>query len=172
MKENSHVQAIPQDILTQTQTKIQEALTFLTPYLLALTPAERQGMPKMGEKTISFVEKAYDFAKQNPNLVPPYFEMTAFGTDFTDAHGLWALHNLVLQLEEGISDTEMTAGSEAYQAALVFYKSVKMAATQDVPGAKAVYEELKTRFPGGKRKTGAAETETVTETIKKGVAVS
>jgi hypothetical protein len=48
----------------------------------------------------------------------------------------------------------MTAGSEAYQAALVFYKSVKKAAAQDVPGAKTVYEELKTRFPGGKRKTG------------------
>jgi hypothetical protein len=50
-------------------------------------------------------------------------------------------------LEEAIDDTEMIAGSEAYQAALVFYKSVKMAAEQDIPGAKAVYEELKTRFP-------------------------
>jgi hypothetical protein len=39
----------------------------------------------------------------------------------------------------------------------VFYKSVKMAAAQDVPGAKAVYEELRTRFPGGKRKTGEPE---------------
>ncbi|MDR1583867.1 MAG: hypothetical protein LBS55_11550 [Prevotellaceae bacterium] len=96
----------------------------------------------------------------------------AFGTDFTDAHGLWSFHNLVLQLEEGVSDTEMTAGSEAYQAAFVFYKSVKMAAVQDVPGAKAVYEELKTRFPGGKRKPGETETETATEPIKKEVAVS
>jgi hypothetical protein len=66
----------------------------------------------------------------------------------------------------------MLAGSEAYQAALVFYKSVKMAAAHDVPGAKAVYEELKTRFPGGKRTPGATETETVTETIKKQVSVS
>jgi hypothetical protein len=63
----------------------------------------------------------------------------------------------------------MTAGSEAYQAALVFYKSVKMAAAQDIPGAKAVYEELKTRFPSGKRKNGETEAETVTETIKKEV---
>jgi hypothetical protein len=162
MKENTHVQAIPLDVLNQTQTKIQEVLTLLAPYLLALTPAERQGMPKMGEKTISFVEKAYDFAQQNPNLVPPYLEMAAFGTDFADAHGLWTLHNLVQQLEEGISDTEMAAGSEAYQTALVFYKSVKMAAGQDIPGAKAVYEELKTRFPGGKRKIGGTEAETVT----------
>ena len=66
----------------------------------------------------------------------------------------------------------MTAGSEAYQAALVFYKSVKMATAQDIPGAKAVYEELKTRFPGGKRRTGGSQTgETVTETIKKEVKI-
>jgi hypothetical protein len=64
----------------------------------------------------------------------------------------------------------MAVGSEAYQAALVFYKSVKMAA-QDIPGAKAVYEELKTRFPGGKRKTGETEMETVTETIRKEVKI-
>jgi hypothetical protein len=77
--------------------------------------------------------------------------------NFEDAHRLWTLVNSIRQLEENTSDTEMTAGSEAYQAALVFYKSVKMAAAQDVPGAKAVYAELKTRFPGGKRKTGETE---------------
>jgi hypothetical protein len=72
-------------------------------------------------------------------------------------------------LEQGVDDTEMLTGSEAYQAALVFYKAVKMAAAQDVPGAKAVYEEFKTRFPGGKRPSGATETETLTATFKKEV---
>jgi hypothetical protein len=157
MKDNRHVQAIPQDVLTQAQTKINEVKTLLAPYIVALTPSERHELPKMGEKSISFVEKAYDFARQNPNLVPPYLDMTAFGTDFEDAHGLWTLVNSICQLEENTSDTEMAAGSEAYQAALVFYKSVKMAAAEDIPGAKAVYEELKTRFPGGKRKTGETE---------------
>jgi hypothetical protein len=83
----------------------------------------------MGEKTIGFVEKAYDLAQKNPALIPPYLDLAAFGADFADAHGLWTLLNSVQQLEEGIDDTEMTAGSEAYQAALVFYKSVKMAAS-------------------------------------------
>jgi hypothetical protein len=76
-----------------------------------------------------------------------------------------------MQLEKGISATEMIAGSETYQAALIFYKSVKMAVAHDIPDTKAVYEELKTRFPGGKRKTGETETETVTETIKKEVKI-
>jgi hypothetical protein len=120
MKENQHIQAIPSTVLTQAQTKIDEAWALLAPYILALTPAERQGMPKMGEKTIGFVEKAYDFARQNHNLVPPYLELDAFGIDFGDAHGLWTLLNSVQQLEEAIDDTEMIAGSEAYQAALVF----------------------------------------------------
>jgi hypothetical protein len=160
MKDNKHIQAIPAGVLTQAQTKINEVAALLTPYVVALTPAERHELPKMGEKTISFVEKAYDFAQQNPNLVPPYLDMAAFGVDFGDAHGLWTLVNSIRQLEENASDTEMTAGSEAYQAALVFYKSVKMAAAQDIPGAKAVYEELRTRFPGGKRKTGETGTET------------
>jgi hypothetical protein len=90
----------------------------------------------MGAKTLSFVEKAYDFAKQNPNLVPPYLDLDAFGVDFTDAHGLWTLANTVRQLGEGLDDTEM-------------------AAAQDIPGAKAIYEELKTRFPQGGRSRSA-----------------
>ena len=56
------------------------------------------------------------------------------------------------QLEEGVSDTQTTAGSEAYQSALVFYNSAKLAASQGINGAKAVYEELKKRFPQRKQK--------------------
>jgi hypothetical protein len=53
----------------------------------------------------------------------------------------------------------MTSGSEAYQAALIFYNSVKMATRQDIPGAKAVYEELRKRFPGTRRKSGKMDAE-------------
>jgi hypothetical protein len=77
------------------------------------------------------VEKAYDFAGQNPNLIPPYLDPDAFGVDFTDARDLWTLADTVWQLGEGLDNTEMAAGSEACQAALVFYKSVKMAAAQN-----------------------------------------
>jgi hypothetical protein len=40
----------------------------------------------------------------------------------------------------------MTAGSEAFQSALLFYNSVKVAASQNISGAKAVHEELKKLF--------------------------
>jgi hypothetical protein len=54
----------------------------------------------MDERTISFAKKAYDSVRQNPNLVQPYLDMTAFGMDFVNAHGFWTLHNMVLQLEK------------------------------------------------------------------------
>jgi hypothetical protein len=51
----------------------------------------------------------------------------------------------------------MVSGSEAFNASLVFYNSAKVAAAQDVPGAKAIYEELKRRFPRGKSKNNPPE---------------
>jgi hypothetical protein len=50
--------------------KINEALAMLHPYVTPLTPAKRHMLPKMGEKTLSFVEKAYEFARQNLTLCP------------------------------------------------------------------------------------------------------
>ncbi|MGC3977088.1 MAG: hypothetical protein QM751_01950 [Paludibacteraceae bacterium] len=151
--DNRHSQPIPDEVLTQLQTKINEAQALLAPYVTSLTPSERHDIPKMGEKSLSFVEKAYDFAKQNPALCPSYLNMEDFRVDFGDARGLWTILNTVRQLEENIDDTETLAGSEAYQAALLFYSSVKIAAAQNVPGAKAVYEELRLRFPSARQKS-------------------
>jgi hypothetical protein len=162
MEKNRHSKTVPVDVLEQVQNLLKQANTLLLPYITSLTPAERHMLPKMGEKTLSFVEKSHEFAVQNPNFVPPFLDMPEFDIDFADAHNLWTLLLLTNQLHENVDDTTLVAGSEAYQAALVFYNSVKMAARQDIPGAKAVYEELKKRFPGKKRKS-ADETEVETE---------
>jgi hypothetical protein len=147
-----HSLLIPDDVVSLVQSLVTQAKVALLPYVTPLTPTERHTLPKMGEKTFSFVEKSHEFAMQNPNLCPPYLNMTAFSTDFADVHNLLMLNNATRQLHEYTDDTAMTSGSEAYQAALVFYNSVKMAARQDIPGAKAVYEELRKRFPGTRRK--------------------
>jgi len=160
MKSNKHNHAVPADVLAQAQTKVDELRDLLAPYMLALTPAERHELPKMGPKTIGFVKKAYDFARQNPKLVPNYLDMDVYGIDCEDAHGLWTLVNSIRQVEQNAADTEMAAGSEAYQASLVFYNSVKAAMGQNIPGAKAVFQELKTRFPRGSRRASEDATET------------
>jgi hypothetical protein len=130
--DNKHSVVIPPDVLAQVQNLVQQANTLLLPYVTSLTPAERHAIAKMGEKTLSFVEKAHEFALQNPNLVPPFLDMTAFDIDFADARNLWTVLLASQQLHENLDDTTMVAGSESYQAALIFYNSVKMAARQDV----------------------------------------
>ncbi|MDR2633325.1 MAG: hypothetical protein LBC51_06845 [Treponema sp.] len=153
MKNDKHTSAIPEAAITQAYSQIAAVIQLLAPYTIALTPHERQIMLKMGDKSLAFVEKAHDYAHANPTVVPSYLNMTAFDVDFQDAHGLWSLVTLVKQLEEALEDTIMTAGSEAYHAALAFYHNVQAAAKDDVPGAKAIFEDLKTRFPGSKRQS-------------------
>jgi hypothetical protein len=150
---NRHATAFPASVLEQLLTKVEEARALAGPFITALTPAERHALAKMGDKTLAFVENAHEQAGLNPSLVPPYLNMAAFDADFADAHGLGALLVAIEQIRSEIDDTKMLAGSEAYQAALVFYNSVKVAAAQNVPGAKSVYEALRVRFPHGKHNT-------------------
>jgi hypothetical protein len=150
--DNKHVTPIPPEVLAQAQANIDAANAVLAPYLLPLTPAERHDLPKMGDKTLSFVEKAQDYTHHYPQLCPSYLNVAEFDVDMTDATKLRTVHIAAKQLSDDIDDTVMIAGSEAYQAALVFYNAVKFAAAQDIPGAKEVYVDLKARFPRVKRK--------------------
>jgi hypothetical protein len=153
--EDKHIIPIPPEVLAQAQANIDATNTLLAPYLLPLTPTERRDLPKMGDKTLSFVEKAQVYAHQYPQLCPSYLDLIGFDTDMTDATGLRKVHIAAKQLSDNIDDTTIVAGSEAYQAALVFYNAIKAAAVQDIPGAKEVYDDLKARFPKVKRKNEA-----------------
>jgi hypothetical protein len=149
--DNIHKVSVPDNVVEEVKRRLAEISQLLKIYMIALTPEERRRMAKMGDKTHSFVSKAYDLAKENPNLCPKYLDIDELGIDVKDAVNLVALKVAVNQIYESIADTEMIAGSEAYKGALEFYQEVKRAAKNDVYGAKAVYEVLKTRFPRGKR---------------------
>jgi hypothetical protein len=171
MKNDRHTTAIPDATITQVHEQISNVIQQLQPYIIALTPSERQSMLKMGDKSLAFVEKAHDYVTDNPTLAPSYLDMATFDVDFADVHGLWSTLTLIKQLEEAVEDTVMVAGGEAYHAALAFYHNVQAAAKDDIPGAKAIFEDLKNRFPGGKRQSKSTETETETITVKKQVKV-
>jgi len=150
---NLHSQSIPQEILDQALAKLNEASALLRPYLLTLTLSERSDMVKMGDKSSAFVQKALEYSKTNPEFAPGYLNLGDFEIDFTDAQNLISILNVANQLSNGIDDTKMIAGSEAYQAALLYYNSMQRAVDKNVPGAKAIYEELKNRFPAKSRKS-------------------
>ncbi|WP_131538355.1 hypothetical protein [Pedobacter nototheniae] len=129
-------------------TSIADLKTNLSPVLLFnLTPDERRFMLKMGEKTLAFVGKALDYAVQNPTLVPAFLDVVEAKKDYTLAADLYRIYQQLNTLLQAIEDSTMVAGSEAYEAALVFYAAVKSATRSNVTGVRAIYDDLKQQFP-------------------------
>jgi hypothetical protein len=161
MDTNVHSSAIPPEVVEALNQKIREINEMLAPYARPLTAQERRDLPVMGDKTVSFVEKAFEYAKENADLCPGFLDLEAFGIDMTDATGLRVVRNNVNQAFEVIDDIVLLAGSEAYQSALSFYNYIKLLVSQDVPRAKTIYEELKKRFPGRSKSKKDVNTEAI-----------
>lgn len=150
-----HEESIPKDVIDQVKVKIEEIKTLMAPYFITLTSDQRQRILKMGEKALGFVVNANNLCKEHPELKPSFIAQEDFDIDVTNATKLLPLENNLEVLASLFNDTAMVAGSEAYNNALLFYNNVKLGAKNNVPGAKEVYDELKTHFPRRKRKTEA-----------------
>lgn len=138
--------SIPDEAIAQVKQKLAEITTIFKPYLIALTPAERQAIPKMSDKTVPFVEKTLDYCTSAPQFAPSFMDREALAADMKVVNQLIPVFRIVKQLSDGLDDTSMEAGAESYVNALAYYNSVKLAAKNDVPGAKAIYEDLSKRF--------------------------
>ncbi|WP_339924336.1 hypothetical protein [uncultured Cyclobacterium sp.] len=129
---------------------VKEALatlkTILGPQLIALSPSERQTVPKMSDGTLPFVEKVMDYAQSDNQFLPPYVDLQELEKDWLAVKELMPLLRDLQQLESNLNDTLMMAGSEAYVGALSYYNSVKYGAKVNAADAKVIYEDLKQRF--------------------------
>lgn len=117
-------------------------------FMVNLTADEKQALPKMGDKTLAFVEKAFDFGRQYPGLVPPFVSTEEMRKDLETAQKLRAISQTLTDLSTRAEDTLMLAGSEAYMASLAIYQNIKLSARNNVGGAKSAYDDLSARFPG------------------------
>ena len=125
--------------------------------VINLTADDRSHMLKMGDKTLAFVKKALEYATQNGDLAPAFLDLAEAQKDYELASKLDTLRQKVSALLRAIEDAEMVAGSEAYDAALIFYNSVKGAARSNIAGSQAIADDLKVRFPGKRRATLPSE---------------
>ncbi len=137
---------IPNEVVKEATQLITNSITVLKPWLIALTPTERQTIPKMSDKTFPFVEKTLDYSVSAPQFAPPYMDVTELTNDMKVFDQLNPLLRLATALKDGLDDTRMMAGGESYINALSYYNSIKQATKMDVPGAKSIYEDLKKRF--------------------------
>ncbi len=139
-------------MVAEARDNIIKTITLLAPYLEQLTPAERQEIAKMSDKTVAYVGKVVSYSDTNPEFCPKFLDVPELKVDYVGVEVLKPLYDLSGQLYTNIGDSMMLSGSEAYIASLSYYNNVKQAAKLNEPGAKVIYEDLRERFPGGRRK--------------------
>lgn len=135
----------------EAKNNIQEAMKTIyanLPKLITLSNEQRIVLPKMGDKTLAFVNKSLEYARQNPGIVPQYLDMTEFAKDVEAVNSLFQIITPLHKLQEELDDTILLAGSEAYTASLVFYSALKSALAAGQSGLKNIYDDLSSRFPG------------------------
>ena len=149
---NSIAVSIPETDLSDIRGAIAVLSGKLMPHLRSLTTQDRQELPKMGDKTIGFVQKAFEYGQRHGELAPSYLDFAALETDVKAVELLRELSMGLNPLNEALTDSLTLSGSEAYQGALLFYGNVRAAAKAKTPGAEAIYNDLASRFPGGPQK--------------------
>lgn len=128
------------DLLTQLNTELD--------FAIGLTSEERQTLPKMNDGNQPFVEDALNGAQQNLDIFPAYVKLGELQKDYDLFMELGPLVMRLLQLGEKLLDTQILAGSEAYVTALMIYRLADSAAKAGLPGADALYQQLRKRFAG------------------------
>lgn len=114
--------------------------------VVGLTPQQRKKILKMSDKSQTFVEKTIFYCETKPDLIPNFIDIQAFKTDFEAYSTLHSINRKINSLNAVIDDTAILSGHEAFKTALAIYHSVKNASKHNVPGADAIYNELKKRF--------------------------
>lgn len=141
----------------QINQAIETLVSVLEPKLVTLTPDERREMPKMGDKTVAFVEKGMEYGEEYPQYMPSFIDITESKSDFDAVKTIRAFFTPLERIANELDDSMLIAGSEAYASALSVYKVLKNAATMGQPGAAQAVEELGKRFPRGKRQTSPSD---------------
>ena len=63
------------------ETALNTLNSVLLPKLKTMSADAKKELPKMGDKTLAFVQKAVEYCKANPDLVPPFVDVDEFDSD-------------------------------------------------------------------------------------------
>jgi hypothetical protein len=97
------------------------------PFLIDLTTDDRRTLPKMGDKSRTFVDQGLVLATQNQGILPRNFDPEEYRRDVSLVRQLEPVVLSMRQLMKRIEDTYLAAGSDAYGQTLVVYQAAKLA---------------------------------------------
>lgn len=130
----------------------------LQPILIALDANDKRNLAKIGDKSVSFVDKTIQYAETNAEFTPAFVDVAELKKDYEAFNVLNGFLRPLTQIIKNLDDTATLCGSEAIGATLAYYNSVKQAAKMGVPNAATVYDDLSQRFEAQKARRVTSET--------------
>ena len=85
--------------------------------------------------------------EQYPDYVPRYIDKVEFDKDYTAREVLESRMIRLKGITEQVEDTKKLLDFDNYQAALSFYRSIKVLSEEDLPGTTNIVQDLKQFFP-------------------------
>jgi hypothetical protein len=137
---------------TQLLQHLQAIVQIIQPKSVVLSAEDISGLPKMADSNLPFTEKAIGYMATASQFKPDFVNTSDAEIDLEAYKISKQFLIYALQVSKSIGDISLLSGSEAYLAALAYYRNVKFHADAKQPGAKEIYEELSKRFIGFRSK--------------------
>lgn len=150
MNENRISISLSPDDINEITESINTLSAKLQPLLIALEANDKKSLAKIGEKSVSFVEKTVQYSQNNPEFLPPFINPAELKKDYEAYTVLNSFLRPLSQIVKNLDDTATLCGSEAILACFAYYNSVKQGVKMGVPNASTVYGDLSQRFEAQK----------------------
>jgi hypothetical protein len=138
------------DITDSQKASVKKASDDLTTatqgFNVVIDKEEVKSLPKIADRRIPFVEKAVEYSVSNPEFLPPHADVPEFEKDLKTFKDIREMVRPLRQILDNLENTMYVSGSEAWQAAMNYYRSVQFHARMGTPGAQAILDDLRPLF--------------------------
>jgi hypothetical protein len=117
--------------------------------LIALSPADRLRMAKLGDRTDRFCRTSLQMLAANPQLIPPNLDLNDAQRDLQARDQLLPRIQRLERLLQRSNDTAMALGSDSLAVANKGYALLKLVGRSE--GLDTLRRDLSSRFAKGKR---------------------
>ena len=111
-----------------------------------LTGSDRRRLVGAGVRNNGFIDKAFDIARDNPQFMPPHFDVEALIQNMEDLEDLRQLTWTLQQFFQAVSNALLVKSDSCYRDALRIYASLREQARNRVEGAEPLFNALRTFF--------------------------
>lgn len=123
-----------------------------------LTGKDRQRLISSRVRNNGFIDKAFDIAHDNPEFMPPHFDINILFENERRFEQLRQLMLVLQQFQQLATNAFMVQSDFCYREALRIYGSLREQARGRVPGAEQLFQALRNFFDR-RRRSGEEPTE-------------